>query len=301
MDKKNIRIIDDPVYGFKRLDPIPRDSEISDFYQSKYYELIRKGGRAPELRRLMGSGEETEREKRWLREGLYTDISFCLGQYAPGKKILDVGCGVGDFISYLKENGFAAEGIELSNDAAGLAKSRGLTVYNCRLEELTRYYNSDSSCRFDAITLVNVLEHVPHPSELIDTIKLHLVPDGILCIRVPNDFSKIQIETQKNLGVEPWWIAYPDHINYFSCNSLKRFLEKKRFEIVYMQTDFPMELFLLMGENYVGNSEVGRICHRKRIRFDTSISAELRRKIYQSLATIGVGRDSLCFGRIVKK
>ena len=58
MNTKEYDIIQDPVFGYRRLDPIPHDDEIAEFYKSRYYELIRKGGRAPELRRFMAGGEE---------------------------------------------------------------------------------------------------------------------------------------------------------------------------------------------------------------------------------------------------
>jgi hypothetical protein len=69
------------------------------------------------------------------------------------------------------------------------------------------------------------------------------------------------------------------------------------FETVYSQSDFPMEMFLLMGENYVGNPEVGSRCHARRVRFDLGLQPELRRKMYSALASAGVGRTCLVFGK----
>ncbi|HEC35434.1 MAG TPA: hypothetical protein ENI39_02745 [Anaerolineae bacterium] len=50
-----------------------------------------------------------------------------------------------------------------------------------------------------------------------------------------------------------------------------------------------MELFLLMGDEYVGDPTIGKWCHWKRVSFELSIPAELRRRIYRALAKIGVG------------
>jgi hypothetical protein len=72
---------------------------------------------------------------------------------------------------------------------------------------------------------------------------------------------------------------------------------KYKFEVIYAQSDFPMELFLLMGDNYVDNSVVGEQCHRKRIDFEVSIPAELRRRIYRALAEAGLGRDILMLAK----
>lgn len=298
MNTKEYDIIQDPVFGYRRLDPIPHDDEIAEFYKSRYYELIRKGGRAPELRRFMAGGDEAERERTWLSTGLYSDICFVLNQYAVGKRVLDVGCGTGGFISFLKENGFEAVGIEPSSEAAQLAKSQGLTAYPFTLEEFVEHYRSSNIGAFDAIILLNILEHVPNPVHIVEITKLLLNPGGTICVRVPNDFSEIQLAAKKQLDKDAWWITVPDHINYFDFESLCALLERLGFKVIYSQGDFPMELFLLMGDDYAGNPEVGSECHQKRIRFEAAIPGELRRRIYQALGEVGVGRDSLVFGRL---
>jgi len=58
-----------------------------------------------------------------------------------------------------------------------------------------------------------------------------------------------------------------------------------------------MELFLLMGDNYVDNPEVGKQCHQKRVNFELSIPKELRRNLYNKLAELGLGRDCIIYAR----
>jgi hypothetical protein len=48
----------------------------------------------------------------------------------------------------------------------------------------------------------------------------------------------------------------------------------------------------------VGNEAVGSACHQKRVRFEMAIPAELRRGLYQAMASRGVSRDCLVFGRL---
>lgn len=288
------RVIEDPDYGFRRLDPIPPEVEVSEFYESQYYDLVRKGNRAPELKRLMEGGDPAAKERRWLREGLYTDILNTLESTSPGRRLLEVGCGMGDFLEFANERGFTVTGTEPSTDAAQRARSKGLTVYSVTLDE---FIAKTPATSFDAIVMINVLEHVPHAVRMLEQCKLILSPGGVVCIRVPNDFTEIQAAAQKKLNVDRWWVAVPDHVNYFDFPSLTKLLDRLGFETVYAQGDFPMEMFLLMGENYVGNPQVGSLCHTRRIEFDLGLPAELRRKIYAALASAGVGRDCLVFGK----
>jgi len=46
-----------------------------------------------------------------------------------------------------------------------------------------------------------------------------------------------------------------------------------------------------MGDDYVGNPQVGSECHKKRVKFELSIPDTLRRKLYQAFGEIGIGRD----------
>ena len=119
--------------------------------------------------------------------------------------------------------------------------------------------------------LLNVLEHVPHPEEMLTGIWRLLEPGGLLYIRVPNDFNPLQAAAQRKLGAEPWWIAVPDHVNYFDVESLCALTRQIGFEPVDVQADFPMELFLLMGLTYIGDPEVGARCHAYRVEAERSM------------------------------
>jgi 2-polyprenyl-3-methyl-5-hydroxy-6-metoxy-1,4-benzoquinol methylase len=287
------RVIEDATYGFRRLDPIPPEAELSEFYESRYYDLLRKGNRAPELRRLMEGGDLAAKELLWLREGLYTDIVNVLDGVAPGRRLLEVGCGTGDFLRFAQEHGFSSVGTEPALEAAQRAVSKGLTVHGMTLDK----FAAQSQAEFDVVVMINVLEHVPDAVRTIQECRQLLGPAGILCVRVPNDFTEIQAAAREKIGAGPWWIAVPDHINYFNFASLTQTLDRLGFETVYAQGDFPMEMFLLMGENYIGNPDVGSHCHTRRVQFDLGLPPGLRRKIYAALASANVGRDCLVFGK----
>jgi RimJ/RimL family protein N-acetyltransferase/SAM-dependent methyltransferase len=282
------RVTVDPTYGYRHLDPYPTTSEFERFYQSEYYDLLRKGGRAPELRRLLAGGEKGEQERAWLRETLYADITTGLREHGSGPRVLDIGCGQGELLRWLVEHDFEADGIEPSDDAAALARERGLNARTATLEELL----ADPPRPYAAALLLNVLEHVPHPEEMLRGISDLLEPGGLLYIRVPNDFNPLQASAQAKLGAEPWWIAVPDHVNSFDVESLCALCRMVGFEPVDVQADFPMELFLLMGLDYIGDPELGAQCHEYRVQAERSMDPEVRRDLFRAFAANGVGRNT---------
>ena len=291
------RTVKDPIYGFRQLVSLPNEKVTTKFYQRQYYDLIRKGSRACELGRLIAGGKEAESERDWLHQTLYSDIAYVLDHNAPGKRVLDVGCGTGEFPLYLQRREFFTVQIEPSLEAVAIAESYGLVVRNSTLEEFVEQYHERTKRFFDAVILLNILEHVPNPAQLVELARTVLKPGGIILVRVPNDFSKIQTIAREKLSKEEWWVVPPDHINYFNFESLHNLLEELGFEVIYSQGDFPMEMFLLMGDDYVGNAEIGSMCHKKRVQFEMAVPGELRRTMYRSLAEVGIGRDCLVFGR----
>ena len=92
-------------------------------------------------------------------------------------------------------------------------------------------------------------------------------------------------------------IAIPDHVNYFDFKSIVKLVEGTGFQVIELLTDFPMEIFLLFGDIYVGNPQVGNICHKKRISVELSLPTEFRRKLYKHFASEGIGINCLIFAK----
>ena len=293
-------IVREPTYGYFRLDPIPTSSELSEFYEECYYELVRKGERAPGIRRAMAGGDEGEHERSWLRSSLYADILAALEENgAPGpKRLLDLGCGTGELGAFMKEKGWEVVGIEPSHEAAEIASSRGLQVSRLTMDEFIDR-NPNHHSHFGAVTMVNVLEHVPNPVRVLRSARTLLCAGGAAVVVVPNDFNPLQLAARDVLQKGEWWVSVPDHINYFSHESLGAVLADCGYHVVQSQATFPMEMFLLMGDDYVGNPDIGRACHEKRVRFETSLPGEARRRLYRSLAQAGLGRQCIAVGRRV--
>jgi 2-polyprenyl-3-methyl-5-hydroxy-6-metoxy-1,4-benzoquinol methylase len=297
MDTTPKDVIIDSRYPYRRLEPMPSAEELSEFYGSKYYDLIKEGGRAPDRRRLLQKDQESKRELDWLERGLYGDICHFLNSAVPGGRLLDIGCGSGEFVQYAIEQGFSAEGIEPSEDAARSGSEAGLAIHCATFQDFVSEFEREGAPPYDAAVLANVLEHTPKPETILESVWKIVRPGGMVCIRVPNDYSEIQLAAHRKVGGECWWISVPDHVNYFDFESLAALLVTCGFEVVHQTGDFPMEFFLLMGENYVENPELGKRCHERRIAFEKALPVELRRRLYAALAGVGIGRNILVFAR----
>lgn len=138
----------------------------------------------------------------------------------PGKQLLDIGAGTGEFLKFCKEKGWDTFGIEPNKKARGLAKEKGI--------DLVDKLNKVSQQKFDVITMWHVLEHVPNLSEEIHQIKKLLKEDGMLIVAVPN-FNSFDARYYKE-----FWAAYdvPRHLWHFSQHSISKIFGEYDFELV---------------------------------------------------------------------
>jgi hypothetical protein len=77
--------------------------------------------------------------------------------------------------------------------------------------------------------------------------------------------------------------------------------EKCGFEVLHHESTFPIDLFLLMGDNYIKDDTLGRQCHKKRKQFDMNLFESgqdgLRKDLYSAFAKIGIGSEIVMYAR----
>jgi SAM-dependent methyltransferase len=277
-------VIECQACGFRHIDPLFTDAELEKFYDGEFYEKAR-----PDY------FERMEVDKPWwmLRYGHYYEM---LEAHSPGRRILDIGSGPGYFLEAGRERGWQVLGFEPSRIAADYARERGLAVVN----DFFSAAKARAHGSFDAISLSMVLEHVRDPIRLIEEARSLLVPGGVLLLISPNDFNPLQMTLWKRLGFEPWWINPKHHLNYFDTVSAGKFLKARRFEVLHLETSYPLENFLLAGRNYVGNRTLGLECHNERKAFETALFLHDRprlRALAAAWAQQGIGREFIILGR----
>ena len=124
---------------------------------------------------------------------------------APGRAVLDVGCFRGDLLEFLGGE-YEAFGVEPSEDARRVARERGVQVIAESLDELR-----GESRRFAAVTLVDVIEHLPRPLEALQTLARLLVPGGRLVIFT----GSTDAWSWRLAGLNYWYCAMSEHIAFF--------------------------------------------------------------------------------------
>jgi SAM-dependent methyltransferase len=160
-----------------------------------------------------------------------------------GLKILDVGCGWGNFLQILNDNQLPYLGIDVSQEAVAICSEKGLNCLKADLINLSK----DSKQKYSVITFFQVIEHLKNPLEYLKTAKKLLKKNGILLITTPNNNSPLR----SLFG--PKWSVYntPSHYFFYSKKSLGRLLKMAGFNKFEIKIDPPRYFSL----NYV----LGRI------------------------------------------
>lgn len=290
MDDKRLK--QNPL-GFWEVNEKPSEKELSDYYANKYYQSesgnYRKGYPEEELRVIRMKLSQRARKVEQL-----------MGGDRQSGTVLDVGCGEGFALAEFKRRGWAVEGIDHSIE--------GLRGMNPDLLDSVEQGNVfellDSRIRegrtYDVVWLNNVLEHVTQPLDLMEALRRLIADDGVLVVTVPNDFSELQ---ERLLGereiAQRFWIALPDHLSYFTSDSLKATAEATGWQCQSMQADFPIDLYLAhRGSNYILDRNNGPHAHRARLIFEQLIGDrgdERANRLYEALADVGLGRNITAF------
>ena len=154
-------------------------------------------------------------------------------------RILDIGAGVGDFLQVAKNDGWQTIGIEPSDKAKTIAKSKGVFF----VEDLSQLENNS----FDIITMWHVLEHVPDLENQIKELKRLLKPNGTVIIAVPN------FKSHDALHYGKYWAAYdvPIHLWHFSKTAIKKLFAKEDLHLVkVLPMKFDSFYVSLLSEKY---------------------------------------------------
>ncbi|WP_111308726.1 class I SAM-dependent methyltransferase [Confluentibacter sediminis] len=205
-------LIENTEFGFLETYPQPSSEKLPDYYKSEDYI-------------------SHTNSKRNLFENIYHLVRrFSLNKklklinsFSSEKKLLDIGCGTGDFLQIAKNNNWDVFGVEPNEQARSIANAKtGHSVFN--VDKLLEFNPSS----FDVITLWHVLEHLPNLEEQIPLFKKLLKPNGTLIIAVPN-YKSYDAKFYK-----AYWAAYdvPRHLWHFNKQSISKLFSNVSMDVV---------------------------------------------------------------------
>ena len=280
--------------GFLEVIDRPTPEELSAYYADIYYQVGQGSFRR--------SYSDEERRVIHLRVQQRAARAIELLGHDRSGKLLDVGCGEGFVLAEFARNGWDVAGMDFSTAGVG-AMSPAMTE---RVQQGDVFDLLDAAIAsgqtYDLIWLGNVLEHVLDPVGLLGALRRLVGPGGILVATVPNDGSAYQEALFETGAVDRrFWIAIPDHMSYFTADTLRSVAAATGWDTLDILGDFPIDLFLAHpGSNYVIDPARGPHAHAARLSLETVIGAvgvEAANRFYSALAEVGLGRNLTAFLR----
>ena len=140
--------------------------------------------------------------------------------------LIDVGAATGILMDISRKRGWNVEGIEPSSWAVGVAREK----YDLEILEGVFETAPLQEEKYTVVSMVDFLEHIPHPYDAISMAHKLLLPGGTLCLVTPDIHSlAARIMGQK------WWHYRPGHLGYFSKKSLQFLMQRAGFRIIKMR------------------------------------------------------------------
>lgn len=282
--------------GFWRIKDLPSDSELEEYYSMAYYQGQRANYRHhyPDI--------EIEVQASRLNRQIGKALGFrnqMTAEESDGK-FLDVGCGEGFALAAMKTRGWAVKGIDFS--LAGVSSMNPEMVSFVKVGDTFPVLDAliQDNETFDLVWLSHVLEHVTDPVDLMSKLRKLMAPGAVLVVSIPNDGNEFHERLLKDgLIKDRWWISPPDHLSYFTRESLEGFVKACGFHVRSIEASFPVDWFLAHhGSNYVTHPEKGPEAHSARLTIESIIertSPSAASGLYEALADVGMGRDLAAF------
>lgn len=286
--------------GFFELINKPSQNELNAYYEKNYWQ-----NESGNYRKQYSELELNVIHKRiGLRAAKFHELCVAgTGEHSKTRSLLDVGCGEGFVLKYFKDLGWSVKGIDFSRAGADQINPE----YSSYIEQgdvfrlLGKHIHSQK--KYNLVYMGNILEHVLDPVGLLRSLTNLVTKDGLLVVTVPNDGNAYHEWLLSNGRIPSrWWIAIPDHISYFTADSLRSTAEATGWDCLSMTADFPIDWYLAHEQsNYVVNKVNGPHAHQARLAIENLIANfgyAAANQFYESLAGVGLGRDITAYLRL---
>lgn len=285
------RLVEMPEGHFE-LDPKPTSEELAAYYRDKYFGADH--GATPYAHGYTAE----ELEHKWLQPA---EAELVWGK--PPGSMLEVGVGEGFTLEYFLKRGWRARGLDFTDD--GIREFFPALAEHMKLGDAYDLLDAAiaSGERYDLVICNNVLEHVRDPMGLLHRLRALVTPGGLARIAVPNDGSWLQdLIVERGTAKPEFWVAAPDHLNYFNTDNLPKALAAAGWDVVEHLAEYPVDLFLLNPDtNYMAERSLGRNCHFARVAFEMGLwkrrSLAAVVEFRRGCARAGIGRNQIAYVR----
>lgn len=162
----------------------------------------------------------------WLTDkGRMMDADWLHELQPEARRVLDIGCGGGDFIASFAGPGRQLFGVDPDPKAREVAAARGVVVEEGTAEAIPPGTRAQS---FDLILMTHVLEHCADPGLALRNVRSLLGPGGGFYCEVPN-CAALHFRTYSEISE---MLDVPRHVHFFTPRSLRRLMEQAGFEVV---------------------------------------------------------------------
>ena len=272
--------------GFYQIHPTPNAKKLEQYYKDKYFNQNISYKNKLKI--------EEENYHKCISSAKIFMLSKKLKKLSY-KNLLDIGAGQGTFLYNVKNYFKNCAGVDFSVN--NLTKKNQSKIKFISMNP-GNFIEKNDLKKFEVITLNNVLEHVPDSIEFMKKLKKGIKKSTYVILTVPNDYSKLQKETNKRVYRKNYWVCPPEHLNYFNKEGFISFSNNIGFNIVDAISDFPIELFLLKKDfDYTKNPTLGKKIHLLRCEIMTYLDKNnSKQNIYKFLKMIyqlNIGRDNI--------
>ncbi|MDQ1094683.1 SAM-dependent methyltransferase [Xanthomonas sacchari] len=233
-------------------------------------EEARRAAFAPQLDALYSSFEDRFRGPEWLiqaRARPYLQLVRDCGAGTLEAPVVDVGCGRGEWLALLRDEGLHARGVDLNSRFVNDATERGMEVIEGDAIEVLRAMPAGS---VGAVTSMHLVEHLPFDRvvEFIDACHHVLRPGGVLILETPNP---------ENLDVATiYFYMDPTHRNPLPPEMLRWVVEARGYpdaKIERLSEERDLSAPALLPDALPGSSSINSLLARTHAAPDYAIVA----------------------------
>lgn len=222
-------------------------ADTAQYFRSHHYRIVNHGTAKPDVLRCIRCGHgwspidaEIDIEQWYAsappdpaymaeaagRRKSAAGILRAMERYVRPGTLLDVGCGPGFLLAEARIRGWNVTGIEPS--AWAIAASGNLGVHAAIRHGTANDMRAAPPASVDALSLIDVIEHVRYPHELVRDCAALLRSGGVLAIATPDIGSVVA----RVLG-KRWHCIHPAHVHYFTRASLSALVTQHGFRVVH--------------------------------------------------------------------